>query len=109
WLDAARRRFAALAALPRPRTALLLGGTSAHAQFPSGWTEALATRLQRVVSAEDGCLLVTTSRRTPADLRAHLREHFAGTAGILWSGPGDGANLYPGMLACAARSVCTAD
>ena len=109
WLDAARRRFAALAALPRPRTALLLGGTSAHAQFPSGWTQALASRLQRVVAAEDGCLLVTTSRRTPADLRAHLREHFARTAGVLWSGPGDGANPYPGMLACADRIVCTAD
>src|SRR3970040_2373146 len=52
WLDAARRRFAALAALPRPRTALLLGGASAHARFPEGWTQTLATRLQRVVSAE---------------------------------------------------------
>jgi len=109
WLDAARQRFAALAALPQPRTALLLGGASAHARFPAGWTQALATRLQRVVAAEDGCLLVTTSRRTPADICAHLREYFASTAGALWSGPGDGANPYPGMLACADRIVCTAD
>lgn len=109
WLEAARRRFAALAALPQPRTALLLGGASAHARFPSGWLASLAARLQRVVAAEDGCLLVTTSRRTPADLVARMREQFAGTAGVLWSGPGDGANPYPGMLACADRIVCTAD
>ena len=62
-----------------------------------------------MVAAEDGCLLVTTSRRTPADLSAHLREYFASSAGVLWSGPGDGANPYPGMLACADRIVCTAD
>ena len=109
WLDAARRRFAALAALPGPRTALLLGGASAHARFPQEWMKALAGRLQRAVAAEDGCLLVTTSRRTPADVCALLREHFGGTAGVLWSGPGDGANPYPGMLACADRIVCTAD
>src|SRR3546814_2214365 len=30
WLADARTRFAALEALPRPRTALLLGGDSAH-------------------------------------------------------------------------------
>jgi len=109
WLDAARRQFAALAALPRPRTALLLGGASAHARFPAGWMQALAARLQRVLSAEDGCLLVTTSRRTPAALGAQLRNQVAGTAGVLWGGPVDGANPYPGMLACADRIVCTAD
>ena len=28
---------------------------------------------------------------------------------MVWSGPGDGANPYPGLLACADRIVCTAD
>ena len=109
WLEAARRRFAALAVLPQPRTALLLGGASAHARLRPGWAEALAARLQRVVAAEGGCLLVTTSRRTPETVIARLREQIAGIAGVFWGGPGDGANPYPGMLACADRIVCTAD
>ncbi len=109
WLATARRNFTAIATLPQPRTALLLGGSSAHARFDPSMADALANRLQRVVDAEDGCLLVTTSRRTPADITARLRQRFAGRAGMVWSGPGDGANPYPGLLACADRIVCTAD
>ncbi len=109
WLDAARRNFSALATLPQPRTALLFGGSSAHARFDPAMADALAGRLQRVVDAEDGCLLVTTSRRTPVEVTARLRQRFAGRAGMVWSGPGDGANPYPGLLACADRIVCTAD
>lgn len=109
WLAAARRRFSALATLPQPRTALLLGGSSAHARYEPAMLEAIATRVQRCTEAEDGCLLVTTSRRTPAELAGRLRHHVAGRSGMVWSGPGDGANPYPGLLACADRIVCTAD
>lgn len=109
WLDEARRTFTALATLPQPRTALLLGGSSAHARFDPAMADAVAGRLQRVVEAEGGCLLVTTSRRTPAEVTARLRQRFAGRAGLVWSGPGDGTNPYPGLLACADRIVCTAD
>ncbi len=109
WLAAARHNFTAIATLPQPRTALLLGGSSAHARFDPAMADALASRLQRVVDAEDGCLLVTTSRRTPADITERLRQRFAGRAGMVWSGPGDGANPYPGLVACADRIVCTAD
>ncbi|MDQ3289067.1 MAG: mitochondrial fission ELM1 family protein [Pseudomonadota bacterium] len=109
WLESARRRFAALAALPRPCTALLLGGPTVHAPLQAGWADALAARLQRVVAAQGGCLMVTTSRRTPDNVRARLREQLAGTIGVFWGGPEDGANPYPGMLACADRIVCTGD
>lgn len=109
WLEAARRNFAALASLPQPRTALLLGGPSAHAQLQPGWADGLAARLQRLVAAQGGCLMVTTSRRTPDDIRMRLREQLAGTTGVFWGGVQDGANPYPGILACADRIVCTAD
>jgi len=109
WLEAARRDFGAISKLPRPRTALLLGGSSSHARFDPAMADAMAYRLQRVVAAEDGCLLVTTSRRTPPEVAARLRQRFAGRAGLFWSGPADGANPYPGLLACSDRIVCTAD
>ena len=110
WLEAARRDFGAIAARsPQPRTALLLGGSSAHARLDPAMADALAYRLQRVVGAEDGCLMVTTSRRTPPEVAARLRQRFAGRAGLFWSGPTDGVNPYPGLLACSDRIVCTAD
>lgn len=109
WLAGARLQFAALATLPQPRTALLLGGASAHARFEPGHFDELTSRLQRMVADEGGCLLITASRRTPADISARLRERFARIAGVIWTGPADGANPYPGLLACADRIVCTAD
>ncbi|MGV8941789.1 MAG: mitochondrial fission ELM1 family protein [Lysobacter sp.] len=109
WLSAARVHFGALATLPQPRTALLLGGVSPHARFDPSLLEAIATDVQRTTEAEGGCLLVTTSRRTPPELAHRLRRHVAGRSGLVWSGPGDGANPYPGLLACADRIVCTAD
>jgi mitochondrial fission protein ELM1 len=109
WLAAARVHFGALATLPQPRTALLLGGASAHARIDPALLETIVTGVQRTTEAEGGCLLVTTSRRTPAGLAERLRHHVAGRSGLVWSGPGDGANPYPGLLACADRIVCTAD
>lgn len=109
WLEAARLQFAALASLPQPRTALLLGGPSAHGGFDIEQAEALATRLRATVAAEGGCLLVTASRRTPGAVTARVREIIGSVAGIVWSGVDDGANPYPGLLACADRIVCTAD
>lgn len=109
WLAAARSQFTALATLRQPRTTLLLGGNSAHAQLDAGDVDALATGLQRTVAAEGGCLLVTTSRRTPAEIAGRLRQRLSGHAGVVWTGPADGANPYPGLLACADRIVCTAD
>lgn len=109
WLEAARRHYTALSTLQQPRTAVLLGGDSAHAKFDQGFVDQLAERLHRRAEAEDGCLLVTASRRTPPDVAARLGARFGRRAGVVWTGPGDGANPYPGLLACADRIVCTAD
>ena len=109
WLEAARAHFVALQTLPGPRTALLLGGPSAHARLDGPVVEALLDRVQRTVAHESGSLMVTTSRRTPAPVVAQVRQRLAGRAGLLWSGPADGGNPYPGLLAWADRIVCTAD
>ncbi|WP_255322944.1 mitochondrial fission ELM1 family protein [Lysobacter sp. K5869] len=109
WLAGARKTFAAFGQLPGPRTALLLGGSSAHARFDRAAFDALASRLQAQLEREGGSLLATTSRRTPAEIRARLRERLASLPQVSWYEPGEGANPYPGLLGWADRIVCTAD
>ena len=109
WLARAREQFAGFTDLPRPRTALLLGGPSAHARFDRSAFEVLAAKLDAVLVREGGSVLVTTSRRTPRELREALRHRYDGTPGIVWRGEEDGANPYPGLLAWADRIVCSPD
>lgn len=109
WLAHARARFATFADLPRPRTALLLGGDSAHARFGRMAFEVLAARLEVALARDGGSVLVTTSRRTPRDLREALRHRYDETPGVVWRGPEDGDNPYPGLLAWADRIVCSPD
>ena len=109
WLAAARQAFASFAALPSPRTALLLGGASAHARFDDALYDAILRDVARRVTEEGGCIMATASRRTPASVRARMREQFLGVPGTIWTEPGDGANPYAGLLAWADRIVCTAD
>jgi mitochondrial fission protein ELM1 len=109
WLAQARGRFATFAELPRPRTALLLGGDSAHARFGRMAFEVLASKLEVVLARDGGSVLITTSRRTPRDLREALRHRYDETPGVVWRGPEDGDNPYPGLLAWADRIVCSPD
>jgi hypothetical protein len=109
WLAAARGQFSSLGELPSPRTAVLLGGSSAHARFDRSAFEVLAARLEVALAREGGSLLVTTSRRTPADVVAALRHRYVETPGVIWCGPDDGENPYPGLLAWADRIVVSPD
>lgn len=109
WLAQARIDFAALAELPQPRTALLLGGTSAHARFDRMAFEVLASRLEAALARDGGSVLITASRRTPKELREALRHRYDETPGLVWRGPEDGENPYPGLLAWADRIVCSPD
>jgi len=106
WLADARAAFPAFAPLPSPRTAVLLGGDSAHYRFDAAAFGRLAALLDDASTA--GSLLVTTSRRTPREVVDALRTRWSERAGtVLWCGPADGANPYAGLLAWADRIVCT--
>lgn len=105
----ARRAHAGLAALPAPRTALLVGGASRHARLDTAWLEALFTQLEAVLEREGGSLLLSASRRTGPALRPALRAFAARWPGHCWLGPEDGANPYAGLLAFADRIVCSPD
>ena len=109
WLAAARQQFAAFAQLPQPRTAVLLGGASAHGAFDtralSEWLAMLATK----IAAEGGSVLATASRRTPDTARTTLRTALGKLPGVVWCDERDGVNPYAGLLGWADRIVCTAD
>lgn len=109
WLARARHDFAALGELPSPRTAILLGGTSAHARFNRMAFEVMAAKLEAVLAREGGSVLLTTSRRTDPELVAALAHRYDDTPGVVWRGPDDGPNPYPGLLAWADRIVCSPD
>lgn len=109
WLAAARARFAALGALPSPRTAVLVGGPTRAVRIDRGGLEVMLARLEFALAREGGSLLLCGSPRTPRLLAAVLRERMAEVPGAAWLDARDGENFYPGALAWADRIVVTPD
>lgn len=109
WLAQGRSDFPALALLPRPRVALLVGGPSPHWPLADDAFIAMLDAVAASVHAQGGSLLATASRRTPDAWRSALRRSVAQGPGACWTGTDDGANPYPGLLGWADRIACTAD
>jgi mitochondrial fission protein ELM1 len=85
---------------------VLLGGSTKRHPFTVEQGRALAERL-KALRAEGG-VAITPSRRTPEEVKAVLREAFAGDEGVfLWDEAGD--NPYRGILALSDRLVVTGD
>ncbi|MCF4127432.1 mitochondrial fission ELM1 family protein [Methylobacterium sp. SyP6R] len=94
-----------LAALPRPRAAVLVGGDSRHGRFSNEDARNLLAGLERL--AGEASLMITTSRRTPDRLRAALADLARRHGGFFWDGSGE--NPYLALLALADTIVATAD
>jgi len=109
WLAAARVEFSWIKRVPDPRLGVLVGGDSRHGTLPAVTGEVLANLIHHWHGTTGGSVLATTSRRTPAALAERLAQQFRRVPGLCWTGSGDGANPYPGILAFAERIVCTAD
>lgn len=105
WLASGREAFPEFGKLPRPRTALLVGGPRRGVEFDAEFLEQLVARVHTV--AADGSVLATTSRRTPPAFAASLRAALADRPGMFWDGVG--ANPYPGLLGWADDIVVTPD
>jgi mitochondrial fission protein ELM1 len=98
-----------LAALPRPRAAVLVGGDSRHYRWTPDDVARFTWHLDAL--ARSGVALMgTTSRRTrqsDPSLQARVEAIFAAHGGFLWDGTGD--NPYLQLLALADAIVVTAD
>lgn len=98
---------ARLAPLPRPRLAVLLGGTSKHFKFTDRAADDLAVLLRAAAMETGASLLITPSRRTGAGVVARLRAGLEGVPMEIWNG--EGANPYFAYLAAADAILVTND
>lgn len=96
----------AIARLPHPRIAVLVGGPNGDYRFTSECIERFTTHLAALAQSGAG-LMITTSRRTPPALLAAVDAATASGARILFTGEGE--NPYPGFLAHADTFVVTSD
>jgi hypothetical protein len=96
----------AIAALPGPRAAVLVGGDSRHHQFRPEDIARFADHLDRLATS-GVALMGSRSRRTPPALDQAVAAVFARHGGWWWDGAG--ANPYVPLLANADAIVATAD
>lgn len=98
---------AAIAHLPHPRVAVLLGGSNAVYRLDVPAAAAIADRLIALIDNTGAGLMVTPSRRTGEAQTRLIRERLAGRPAIVWDGTGD--NPYFGFLGSADAVVVTCD
>jgi mitochondrial fission protein ELM1 len=92
--------------LPRPLTAVLLGGANGRYRFGVAEARALAGQLARLAQGGAG-IAITPSRRTSPAVLDVLRAALAPFGAYIWDGAGE--NPYFGMLALADAIIVTAD
>jgi hypothetical protein len=98
-----------LSGLPRPFTALFVGGNSATYRLDAETAARLGASASAAAAAAGGTLLVSTSPRTPADAAEGLIKAITCRSFIYRWKAGDPDNPYHGFLALADRFIVTAD
>jgi len=106
--DAASRWRSRLASVPRPRLAVLVGGSTGTHEFDTAAANDLAKRITTLTRAMGGSLMMTTSRRTSQAAREALHGGLDPAHHFDWTGD-SGDNPYLGYLALADRLVVTGD
>jgi uncharacterized protein len=106
-LAAERRRFPALAAMPRPIVAVLLGGDNKTYRLTLHRVGEIADAIAGVLRQSGGSALITPSRRTGKDRLGLLRARLAGLPAAIWDFAGD--NPYFAYLGLADAFLVTAD
>lgn len=97
-----------LAPLPRPLTAVLVGGPTGPFRFDAAVAADFVAALKRSTAGE-GSLFVSTSRRTPRDVVDALAATLPPAATLYRWRDGDSDNPYKALLALADRFVVTGD
>jgi uncharacterized protein len=106
-LVAERCRLPALAAMPRPVVAVLIGGSNKAYRLTLRRVGEIAEAVAAVLRERGGSALVTPSRRTGAKGLALLQQRLAGLSAAIWDGTGE--NPYFAYLALADVFLVTAD
>lgn len=107
-LDAEAARIAPrIAHLPRPRVAVLLGGTNAVYTFSEETAKRVGAQLAGLADHFHAGLMVTPSRRTGETQSRIIRDCLKDKPAIMWDGTGD--NPYFGFLGSADAIVVTCD
>lgn len=96
-----------LADLPRPRVAVLIGGTNDVFRLSPTLMGDLAEQLSDLCRRDGAGLMVTPSRRTGEDNLKILQARLAGLPAEIWDG--SGPNPYFGYLGLADHVVVTGD
>ena len=98
-----------LAPLPRPVTALLVGGNSGPYLFDRGTAERLVALCKDHLSRLGGSLAITTSARTPREAGEFLEAAFAAPHRVFPWGSAKTGNPYFALLAEAEAIIVTGD
>jgi mitochondrial fission protein ELM1 len=107
-LAAAGKQFEKqFADIPRPRVAVLIGGTSKAHTMTKENARKLAQQLAHLAEMPHTGLLVTASRRTGDENARILQEGLQGPGIFFWDGNGE--NPYFGLLALADYIIVTQD
>ena len=106
-LATARDRFSELAALPRPITGVLIGGSNRAYRLTLDKLGQIADTIAEAVRESGGSVVLTPSRRTGEAGVALLRERLQGLPATIWDMTGD--NPYYAYLAVADAFLVTAD
>ncbi len=97
-----------LAPMPRPLTAVLVGGITKPFKLDADTVQDLAGRAAE--AAGRGSLYLTTSRRTPPEVVRHLEGALPrGSRSFVWGRDPDQDNPYQALLGSADRFIVTGD
>jgi mitochondrial fission protein ELM1 len=107
--EAAAQWAERFAHLPRPRVAVLIGGSIAPHSYDETSAERLAKQASSLAAASGGSLLVSTSARTPPPTIDTLCDHITVPSYVFRWRKDSAENPYFGMLALADAFVVTAD
>jgi hypothetical protein len=107
--EAAALWAAQFAHLPRPRVAVLIGGSIAPHTYDDASAERLAKQASSLAAADGGSLLVSTSARTPPPTIDTLCDNITVPSYVFRWRKDAAENPYFGMLALADAFVVTAD
>lgn len=106
---AAERWRPRLAELPRPWTAVMLGGHVGPHTFDAAKAARLADEVSAPAARDGGSVLASTSARTPAEVTAAFAENLRAPHTLHRWREGDSDNPYLAFLALADRIVVTSD